>query len=138
MSRPGINWLPIAATVIVVAAIVAGLVVSGSPLTQRELRFDERRVTDLNTLSDSLSRRYIDSGSLPDSLEPLVDGRILSELPTDPVSGDRYGYEATGRGRFRLCADFARADSVAMRGSFWAHPPGRHCFDFDFSALRLD
>lgn len=125
------------AVIVIAAAVVAGLMITGSPREQRLARFDERRVTDLSSLSNSLSRHYLETGELPETLTELMDGRIRSSLPRDPVTDRSYGYEFTGPRRFELCAEFARASPASMEDEFWAHPAGRECFEFDFGDLRL-
>lgn len=128
--------VPAIIVALVAAAVVAGLVVSGSPQRQRELRFDQRRVADLRSLSSALERRYRETGELPAALELLVDGRIVSALPRDPVSEMQYGYETTTRSAYRLCAEFTLAAENVAPGEFWDHGPGRHCYAFDYSELR--
>jgi hypothetical protein len=112
-------------------AVVAGLFVVGSPGEQRVLRADRQRVADLQTLAGALSDYWRDNEHLPDRLDELVDGRRLSRVPVDPVSGDRYGYSRTSSDAFELCADFARASADQPPDSFWFHPAGRRCFAFD-------
>ena len=125
------------AIALVVAVIVAGLVVSGSPQRQRMLRLDERRVADLRSLQNSLTYRYTETGVLPATLADLVDGRILTAVPRDPESGEQYLYEMTERRAFRLCAEFAMPSEGPEPEDFWAHAAGRQCFDFDFSTVRV-
>ena len=127
--------LLVASIAIVATAVVAGLIITGSPGTQRELRMDERRVADLRGLSNSLSRRYRETGRLPDTLGALVDGRLLAVLPRDPMTAAAYEFEPTGRTTFRLCAEFARKAMPAGADDFWAHDAGRQCFDFDYASL---
>lgn len=130
--------VPAGMVAVVVTAIVVGLLVTGTPQHQRELRQDEQRVSDLARLARSLSRFYADTDGLPEALATLVDGRILTSLPRDPQTEASYGYEITGPMTFRLCAAFSHADQMPRDGEFFAHSAGRNCFDFDYSALRLD
>jgi type II secretory pathway pseudopilin PulG len=125
------------AIALVVAAIVAGLIVSGSPQRQRMLRLDEQRVRDLQALQTNLSRRYTETGALPATLEDLIDGRLLSAVPRDPESGQSYVYEMTGRRVYRLCAEFALPSEGPEPNDFWAHAAGLQCFDFDYATLRV-
>jgi type II secretory pathway pseudopilin PulG len=132
------RYVPWFAIVAVAAAIVAGLFVSGSPGEQRARRADEQRVADLQRLSERLARHYRDARALPANLEALVDGRILTSLPHDPATGMGYEYVTTGAASYHLCADFVRESKPISADDFWAHPRGRKCFDFDYSAIRFD
>jgi type II secretory pathway pseudopilin PulG len=122
---------------VVVTAIVAGLLVSGSPLRQRELRTDQRRVNDLSRLTSAVSQYYRETREVPDTLAQLVNGRMLSSLPRDPISAAPYRYARATRARVSLCAVFARESGEAP-GDFWYHAAGEQCFEFDYSDMRLD
>ena len=126
----------IAVIVCVAAAIVAGLVVSGSPERQRMLRTDETRVSDLQRIMGHVQRYYRESRRLPESLDTLVDGRIAAGIPRDPQTDARYEYEATGRASFELCAEFAlESGAVDPRFEFWVHDAGRECYAFDLTNM---
>lgn len=127
-----------ASVVVVLGSVIAALFLIGSPARQRDLRTDETRISDLRSLSNALARYYRETRQLPDSIEQVMDGRIMSRLPRDPASGAAYEYERTGTARYRLCGDFARAGDTGEAEDFWAHPAGRQCFEFDYSAIRLD
>lgn len=120
----------IAVAAVAVIAIIAGLLVVGSPAEQRRLRLDDRRVSDLQSLARALQRRHERTGGLPSRLEDVVDGLILSALPLDPVTHDPYEYMIVDSSRFQLCATFS-GESRRPGEDFWAHGPGRHCFDLE-------
>ena len=124
--------------VIVGAAIVAGLVISGSPTVQRQLREDASRVTDLQRLSRSVERYYRDTEMLPYDLDVLLNGWASDEIPQDPVTDAAYAYEIDGSNRYRLCAEFALESEPGLQPEFWEHSAGRYCFAFDYSDLVLD
>lgn len=124
--------------VVVAAAVVAGLVISGPPAEQRRLRADERRVSDLQQLSRAIQSYYVETTSLPGELDALVNGWISSGLPRDPETEADYGYEITGDSTFRLCAEFARESRADTAGEFWLHGEGRHCYVLDFSRMGLN
>lgn len=113
-------------------AIVAGLMVAGSPAEQRRLKLDERRVSDLQSLARALERRHASTGHLPARLGDALDGLVLSALPVDPVTDTPYEYEVVGASRFRLCATFS-TESGRVEQDFWAHGSGHHCFELDLS-----
>jgi len=115
----------------VVAAVVAGLWVIGSPAEQRLLRFDERRASDLLQLSQAANWHHSERRALPTSAAELVDGRRLSRLPLDPATNEPYEYRPTGERKFELCAVFARASRAEDAKDFWYHDAGRQCFELD-------
>lgn len=120
------------------AAIVAGLVISGSPAEQRRLREDDARVADLRRLSRSIERYYRDTERLPESLPVLLNGWASTAIPQDPVTDAAYAYTIDGPRRYRLCAEFALESDADGQAEFWAHDAGRHCFAFDYSDFVLD
>ena len=123
-----------ASTFVVVVAVIAGLVITGSPAEQRLIRFDGERVSDLREIA-RLTRRYWDKRqSLPADPVDLVDGVALRRLPLDPGSGLPYEYTADpAASTFELCAVFARPSADTPQ-DFWYHPAGRHCFQFEVTA----
>ena len=135
LTRVGVNrlaaWL---SSIVVVVVLLAGLMVSGSPLEQRYQRLDERRTADLRQLVVAIGGYWAEEGGLPGNLDALVDGRRISRLPADPVTGAKYGYEVAAPDEYRLCARFDRASSSEDDGGFWAHAAGLQCFSFQASS----
>jgi hypothetical protein len=129
------RWLAVAASVVVVLAIVAAIWVMGSPSTQREANLDARRVDDLSHIARLLDDHVSTYGTLPPDLATLAKqpGRRLAIV--DPVDGRPYGYEVTGARTYRLCAVFVTdtseipAAAGPWRAEQWTHGKGRHCFD---------
>jgi hypothetical protein len=127
-----IAWASAAA---VAAAVIAGLVVTGSPAAQRLQRLDERRVDDLGRLARAVNAHWAQRHELPGRLEDAVDGLNLRAAPVDPSSGVPYDYRVVAPGKFQLCASFSRPSAGAAPGDFWYHETGPACFDFDAPAL---
>jgi hypothetical protein len=121
-------------TAVVIGVIVTGFLTMGTPGEARKVALDEKRVEDLRGLSNGIfyswNKRH---ESPPGSLEAYMEGRPLLPDMSDPVSKIPYGYRNLGNGRFELCATFetAIAGDEGKFGSRWAHPAGRHCFQFD-------
>lgn len=115
---------------VVALAVAAGLIVLGTPGSERERRLDARRIADLERLALTLRTAYAREGALPATLEPLVDGLVLDRLPRDPRTDAPYPYRVEGEGRFTLCATFD-GPSEAPQGGFWTHGAGSRCFSFD-------
>lgn len=129
------RWLAIAASVVIVATIVAGIVAMGPPSVQRELRLDEHRVRDLQEIETLVHLHHREQGRLPPDLSALARHPGWSVPGADPVTGEPYGYAATGARRYRLCAVFATDTAErdgrrapGWREPEWGHPAGRHCF----------
>ena len=116
---------------VVVAAVAAGLFLTGSPAEQRLRRFDERRVRDLQQLSNAASMRWDQQQRLADEVAELADGRYLTRVPIDPVSAQPYEYRVTDAQQFEVCAVFDRPSPPPESGDFWFHDTGRRCFTFD-------
>jgi hypothetical protein len=123
--------MAILSAVAVAGAIVAGLLVIGSPAQQRQQQLDTRRVGDLRTLSYVVTARWSQTQQLPAGIAELVDGRSMSRVPADPSSKTPYDYRVTGQRQFELCATFDGASPPQELGDFWAHEAGRKCFAFD-------
>lgn len=139
----------IAAWIVAVTAVAWGLVVAGTPMGQRLVRLDERRVNDLRMIQQEIynivyegSDRY-NGGKpftklphpLPTTLEEVLEkARYQRPSITDPQTGVSYGYGtgyADERGiSFELCATFATVRDQSY-DIFWNHPMGEHCFRFD-------
>jgi hypothetical protein len=125
---PG-KWLAIAGGMAMLAAVVAGLSLLGSPAHQRALRLDNQRVSNLRTLSTFIGSELDRKKVLPSSLAALGVGGSVS---TDPVTGTPYRYEVTGKDAFRLCATFDAASEDDGRTPHavdgWKHTAGPQCF----------
>ncbi len=121
---------------VVVAAVIGGLWLTGSPAEQRRLRLDEQRVNELVRLSNAAQRRWEREQRLLDAADDLVDGQLLTRLPTDPTTREPYEYRVTGPRRFEVCATFDRPSRPELAGDFWFHEAGHRCFAFDVTERR--
>lgn len=129
------------AGVAVVSCVVAGFFIAGSPWYQRSVRFDERRVNDLQMIQSEVIRYWQMKGILPKTLDALLDTISGFTPPQDPETSVSYEYGATGKLQFQLCATFAfpnrsrgivRPAVPSTRDPYaqnWDHPAGRSCFD---------
>ena len=82
----------------VLASIVGGFFIMGSPFTLRMKRFDERRVNDLQNIQYQVVNFYQRKGSLPNNLDELKDPIAGFNIPLDPDTNASYEYE-----KFRTC-----------------------------------
>ena len=124
--------------VIVAAGIIGAFFVVGSPQQERLRRFDEQRVSDLQTIQWQIVNYWQQKRVIPQALTDLNDPISGFKAPVDPDTGDSYTYEARGDQQFILCAEFA----LESRGSSkeiqpiardieenWDHGAGLVCFD---------
>jgi hypothetical protein len=128
---------------IVLATIVTGFLVTGSPWNARQQRFDDRRVEDLQNINNAIQDYALGESRF----RPLAERSIERALPAtlerveavatglrpdirDPQTDRPYGYEVLSERRYRLCAEFGfeRDQELAPE---WNHPAGAHCFEFD-------
>jgi hypothetical protein len=114
-------------------AIAAGLILGffdiGSPVHQRAIGADERRVQDLRLIAGSINALWRESSPkssfvLPRRIEDVVPAGATR---TDPITLHRYEYRPLGGTRYELCAVFETAGDDA-RDPGWKHTPGRVCF----------
>lgn len=121
--------------------VIAGFFIAGSPWHQRSVRFDERRVNDLQMIQGELLRHWQMKGALPNDLDALRDTISGFATPRDPETGDAYAYRSTGKRAFELCALFATSSAARFAtirpvapyphdpyGQNWDHGEGRTCF----------
>ena len=120
------------ATAGVLAGVVAGFWVLGTPGQQRSLSGDRQRLEDLSAIANSIYWQSQDQPDyrLPESLPPAVQRQ-------DPMTQESYPHSPLSDSRYQLCATFA-TDSESNRlmtadEPFWQHTAGEQCFEFDLS-----
>lgn len=136
---------------VVAASIIVGFLIVGSPAKQRSIRFDERRITDLQTLQGEIVNYWILKGKLPQSVDNLRDSISGFVPPNDPETGAVYQYHVKNPLSFELCAVF-KNKSLGLTGEEsnrltprpaslpgesyqepyqqnWQHGVGRVCFE---------
>lgn len=137
-----VNW---GVAVVVVASIISGFFIIGTPGDARGYRLDEQRVSDLQTVQWQLVNFWQQKEVLPASLNELNDPISGFVLPVDPETGESYRYERTSNSSFRLCATFSAEDRYIeptyarpvtaipsgekSGGDTWEHTAGEVCFD---------
>jgi len=126
---------------LILATVLSGFVIIGSPSEQRMRRFDERRVSDLSTLQYQIIAYWSSKNDLPVGLEELNSAVTGYTPPVDPETGSSYEYSVKGENSFELCATFALASDpndpsapdyyygyYGSKVENWDHEAGRHCF----------
>jgi len=133
--------------IVVVVSIVAGFFIIGTPQEQRVRRFDEQRVSDLQSLQNQIVNYWIQKESLPSNLNLLEDSISGFFVSKDPETQADYEYNITGTLSFELCAVFKTSSKdlgVTYKGSRvssivpmyygpsfqqnWDHEAERTCF----------
>lgn len=125
-------------SLVVLAAVVWGFVLVGSPATVRLQRFDQQRLQDLQTIFREIQSLCIDPDPdetlkrpLPQTLDELaLEARQRKINLTDPETGERYLYTVEGETRYTLCATFS-LPREADTDVFWNHPADQHCYTID-------
>lgn len=144
----------VSAIIVVLASVVWGFAIMGSPFAARERRFDDQRVSDLQNIQWQIVNYWQNKRALPSKLSLLEDSISGYHAPNDPETKAVYEYESATEGlSFNLCAVFRNStvgekerlsgrggfypktppyayDSYAPRGEpeSWEHEAGRHCF----------
>lgn len=129
----------------VAAAAVGGLFVAGAPSQERARQFDNRRINDLQQLTQAVDQYWTRNARLPEALADLQNRReyyIPSLL--DPRTKESYEYIVTAGKNYELCAVFetdASTEAAKAKYSqpypmpggvdFWAHGLGRVCFTIE-------
>ena len=136
---------------LVVANVITGFFMVGSPKAERLARFDSQRVNDLQMIQNEVINFWQQKARLPATLDELKNDITGFVPPHDPQTGALYEYrsiqaqaEDLRLPQFELCAMFATSSSVetskgmlravpypaAYYDGFgnWTHGPGRVCF----------
>lgn len=140
----GIKYFVHAVIGIVAVAIVGGFFIVGLPKEERMLRFDSKRISDLQYLQSEILYFWQNKNRLPEKLEELKDDIRGVYIPIDPdtETQDGYIYEVLGSESFTLCANFSKEAKAGFQGlrakpvsydqagsQNWDHPAGHFCFE---------
>ena len=135
VSQKARNIWAVAIGCLLLVAIILGFSVIGSPKTQRLLREDDRKISDLQNMQWQVINYWQVNAFIPNE---------MPNLPLDPQGDNTYEYRKTGELSFELCAGFNKEDNIpqnqrvpiegpymkgdVMRSDNWEHPAGWHCF----------
>ena len=127
--------------------LVLGFVIVGSPAVQREMRMDERRISDLQNIQWEIINYWQLKRILPSSLSDLHNDISGFSVPKDPETDVDYEYQVVSPLKFGLCANFKReslkddyharvSEPVYYEDTYmktfsgsWSHKSGRVCFE---------
>lgn len=126
---------------VVLVSIIAGFFIVGSPFHQRQVRFDEERVSDLQSIQYQIVNYWQRKNTVPEQLNNLNDDISGYTIPKDPVSEQAYEYTKKSDLTFELCATFATEESPStnnyyysspgfdLKNENWKHGIGKTCFE---------
>ncbi len=116
MSKHKNVFLATISSILVIFAVVYGFIVMGGPGSQRNLRLDQRRIEDLQSIQYQVINFWQQKEKLPVSLDEFKNPISSYMIPQDPEFEKGLAYEyrvlndlpATQAGKtFQLCATFA-------------------------------
>jgi hypothetical protein len=102
-----------------ILAISYSFMIIGSPMKQRQLRLDNRRVEDLQNIQWQVINYWQQKEKLPITLEELKNPLSGYSLPVEPEfeKGKTYEYAVKGPLQFELCATFSQPIPKGWRES---------------------
>jgi hypothetical protein len=129
-------------SIVVLGSIVWGFFLIGTPTDQRNRRFDDTRVQNLQELQGQIINYWQQKEALPKELSVLQDSISGFVVPLDPMDKSFYEYKVIDKLSFELCAVFQTSSknlsSVvqetkpmyygASLQQNWDHEIGRTCF----------
>ncbi|MFH1451439.1 MAG: hypothetical protein ABIF89_02415, partial [bacterium] len=127
---------------VVLASTITGFFIIGTPAEQRQRRFDEQRVVNLQMMQDQIINYWVRKGVLPQNISELENSISGFIVPTDPEVNLAYEYIIIDTLSFELCATFKTStkdfDSVPqglrysypydLSQQYWKHEAERTCF----------
>jgi uncharacterized membrane protein len=131
------------AILLAVSAIGLGFSVMGSPFTQRLMRLDEQKVSDLQGIQSQIVSYWQQREFLPEKLSDLNDTISGYVVPMDIDKETEYLYTIVSPTSFKLCAVFNLQNEYKnrgpemspyyyganMKGETWAHGSGEYCYE---------
>lgn len=140
---------PIVVSIVVLAAIVWGFVVMGSPQAQRLIRLDNQKISDLQNLQWQVVNYWQVNGQIPEKWTAQM---------LDTQTGQPYEYKKTGPMTFKLCAQFNKESQntpnnqnvydesvfvgylpkgVVTKNEDWRHTAGNYCFEREIDPIAF-
>jgi len=119
-------WSAIKSSALVILLIYFSFYVMGSPATQRLLRLDDRRISDLQNIQGQIINYWQQKEKLPVTLAELSNPLSGFTLPVDPEfeKGYVYEYKIKEDLTFELCATFVKPIPKGWRENtnYYAEP----------------
>jgi len=130
-------WLGISIAIVLIS-IIWGFSVLGSPRTQKLLKYDEQKISHLQSITSGVNNYYSMKGILPNTLGEMSGGNYYVPL-LDSQTNKPYEYKKTGNLTYEVCAEFNNASKnkdssknlpymYGISSTSWVHPLGYYCF----------
>lgn len=104
--------------ILVVVAII-GILAAAIVVTVNNARVgsrDAKRLADIKELQTALQFYFDKNTTFPASLDELVSGGQIPQLPTDPTTREPYWYDLTGGGTsYHLAANLENPKNTALK-----------------------
>lgn len=128
---------------LILANVVTGFFMIGSPQKERLVRFDSQRTNDLQMIQNEVLNFWQQKTRLPATLDELKSDITGFVSPHDPQTGGVYEYRTVEALKFELCATFATSSTDKTPKGMpyapyptpyyeglgnWTHDVGRICF----------
>ena len=121
--------------VVILISIILGFSILGSPKTQRLLKQDNQKISDLQNMQWQVINYWQVNGTIPETWPNMM---------VDSQTGNSYEYKKTGNLDFELCATFNREggsfysdmmrfesypSKTMMKNDDWSHGVREQCFE---------
>jgi hypothetical protein len=116
-------------TILVLAVLVLGFIVVGSPMKQRQIRMDERRVSDLQTIQYQIIDYWRYKEELPKTTAELKNSISGFTAPLDPETEAPYEYKVLSPFKFSLCTTFNQDNPYSKIKAQAEYPYSAKCVD---------
>jgi hypothetical protein len=132
-SKPNKSKIPafvgFTSTILVLTVLVLGFIVVGSPMKQRQIRMDERRVIDLQTIQYQIIDYWRYKEELPKTTEELKNSISGFVAPIDPETEAPYEYKVLSPLKFSLCTTFNQDNPYSKIKAQAEYPYSAKCVD---------
>lgn len=122
-------------TLFVIALIIVGFIIGGTPASMRDLTLDSTRMANFHELERQIQNYYQTNSSLPKNLTELTN--LSSGNYTDPTTRKSYDYKIISQFSYQLCATFSTDSNSKTASSIYIsspstdkHKKGYDCLNF--------
>lgn len=128
--------IAIISSIVILMSVISGIIMIGSPSSQREKAEDQRKIDDLNSLQWQITDYYQSKGRLPNALDELKDPLKGNIVPKTPDTAENYKYTVGENITFTLCATFKTDNterkietSPIQTDEYFKHIVGENCYE---------